>query len=137
MTTKKRCFFAEIDAPDLNDFAVKRQETSTGFLLAFFPADWDYEPLVDWNNMHLVGVNMIATVSDSGMNAWSRTTLGTGNENVMERVPSSRGYGVWGVMDGSPFSASCSKYLQVVDVHGPDVDLGHVLYLLVVADGID
>lgn len=84
MTTKKRCFFPEIDAPDLNDFAVKRQETSTDFLLAFFLADFDYEPLVDWNNMHLVGVNMIATVSDSGMNAWSRTTPGTGNENVTE-----------------------------------------------------
>lgn len=47
MTTKKRCFFPEIDAPDLNDFAVKRQETSTGFLLAFFLADFDYELLVD------------------------------------------------------------------------------------------
>lgn len=84
MTTKKRCFFAEINAPDLNGFSVKRRETSTGFLLAFFLADFDYELLVDWNNMHSVGVNMIATVSDSGMNAWSRTTLGTGNENVKE-----------------------------------------------------
>lgn len=84
MTTKKRCFFAEIYAPDLSGFSVKRRETSTGFLLAFFLADFDYELLVDWNNMHSVGVNMIATVSDSGMNAWSRTTLGTGNENVKE-----------------------------------------------------